>query len=219
MKTITIDSSTVWKSLPWAQIKEKIFVIQQKLYESSKECNQKEVEKLQNYILDSSDSKIFAVQTVVNYISKYYNKRKYNFNDEDKLFIYESLLESNICCTKIQCIIEQIKQYLVYLCLKPEWEARFEPTYQIKVRKVLYHQNTLYQWRSNSNLNLNNLLKKIKEKFLNFYTYYYPLTNSKNINILIILINNLIFRWIKKNKKMLLINPKNKIYAYLLSNL
>lgn len=440
MKTIILDYSTIWKSLPWSQIEEKIFILQQKIYESSKECNQKEVQKLQNYILNSSDSKIFVIQKVVDYISKYYikyNKEKYNFNDEDKFLVYKSLFENKICSNEVQFVIEQIKQYLVYLCIKPEWEARFEPIYKFnvnskkqyyflyrlskfllknlkyqsqkidiyplksqliskytdlkylickihaipsisyylqywlnnqyiletlnnnrlvekwtdytisnfhqliyrimcngidwyntnyfqniaafysfikyldvfidtnnsiwicvkntllmrayiyninqvyyaigvknillntdniyknkqkilvseylinyseinhiflfhdydnsiiqidkniykyfvrQVRDILYHQNFLGKWRSNGSLNLIKLLKKIKEKFLDFSLYYYPLINLENVNFLITLIDDLIFRWIKKNNKALLQFHENqkKIHLYLLSNL
>nr|YP_009295697.1 putative group II intron reverse transcriptase/maturase protein [Mastocarpus papillatus]AOL58181.1 putative group II intron reverse transcriptase/maturase protein [Mastocarpus papillatus] len=425
MKTINIDSSTIWKSLPWYQIEEKVFILQQKLYEYSKKCDRKKVEKLQNYILNSSDSRVFAIQIITNNISDHYirhSQEKYNCTDKDKFVIYKSLFENSISCLKVQFIVEQIKQYLAYLCLRPEWEARFEPIYKLSInrkkqyyllyrlskfllknleaeskqifnycliskvtskfidlkylidkiqpipcilynlqnwlsnqyninaldnnifieqsssgiisvlyellylimyngvewysinslcikhlyvvisykdgfwissknklkeliycfnlvncslglkvenykmdlfnirylksvflftnylikynknnsitrsnidenvilqtnyntyksfirniRKVLYHQNILNRWRSNSNLNLMKLLTKIKNILSKFYAYHYPVINSKNINTLVVFIEQLIFRWMKKNKIKLLTNYKEKKYLY-----
>lgn len=398
MKSITIDSYTDWTSLPWTQIQEKIFIIQQHIYNYSKECNQKKVHELQNYILNSSDSKIFAIQTITDSIAKYYitySQENYNFNDKHKFLIYESLFKKNISYKESFFISEQIKQYLVYLCLKPEWEARFEPAdrltlnnskqyyslyrlsrfilknktgklksikkycftskitakcidikylvskiqpvtsilhylqnwlsnryiienlnnkiylnntidnlhqllyrimycgfgwynttlfnhnsfhifadsnynvriysanflnklavkniinlvnysigiryhhsyicnerfsqtlylfsnyltnyykknkssiyispfvyryFKIQVKQILYHRNFLQKWRSNNHLQLKYILKKIKNKIINFYLYYYPLINKLNVNNLMISLEDIIFRWTKKNK-------------------
>lgn len=415
MQSIRIDSSTDWKSLPWTQIQEKIFIVQQHIYNYSKECNQKKIHELQNYILNSSDLKIFAIQAITDGIAKYYikyNQEHYNFNDKHKFLIYESLFRNSISFKDSFFISEQIKQYLVYLCLKPEWEARFEPTdrftlnnskqyyslyrlsrfilknragklkslknycftstittkcidiqylvskiqpvtsifhylrhwlsnryiidnlknriylnntinnlhqllyrimycgfgwyninllnhnsfyifadnncniriysinflnkltfknimsivnyslgikycqlhvcnkklsktlylfsnylinyykksksiiyispfvykyFKIQVRQILYHQNSLYKWRLNNHLQLKYILKKIRNEMINFYLYYYPLINKRNVSSLMMSLEDIMFRWIKKNKNKihtLTIYKKTK-YLYL----
>nr|QOS04635.1 putative group II intron reverse transcriptase/maturase protein [Sarcopeltis skottsbergii] len=418
MKSITIDSSMDWKSLPWTQIQEKIFIIQQEIYNYSKECNQKKIHRLQNYILNSSDSKIFAIQAVIDDITKYYiiySQENYNLNDQNKFLIYKSLFKNNYLCKELFLIKEQIKQYLVYLCLKPEWEARFEPEnkcnlnkskqyyflyrlsrfilkdkieklkylknyyfiskittkcidikyliskiqpitsilnylqiwlsnryvvetlnntiyldskinnlhqllyhimycgfgwhntifldhnnfcmvldsncniriystsflnqlhckniislinyvlgikyypldicnkklsetqylfsnylinhykekryiiyispciykyFKKQVRQILYHQNYLYKWKPNRHLYINNILNTIKNRFIDFYLYYYPLINKRNISDLIMSLEDIIFRWIKKNKNQIqtLIIYKRAKYLYLDKN-
>lgn len=138
MSLIIINSDTRWSSLPWTQINEKIYVIQRKVYQYSRDCNKKNLHRLQNYIINSSDAKVLAVQKVLDSIEQYYlinNQEKYIFNDMDKLLIYENLSSKILYNTRFDLILDKIKQYLIYLCISPEWEAKLEPTYKLGSHK------------------------------------------------------------------------------------
>nr|WCH55509.1 hypothetical protein [Hypnea pseudomusciformis] len=134
MTKIILNSLVSWKSLPWIKISQRIFIIQQKVYKFSRRCNQYKVHKLQDYIMNSSDIKLFAIQKIINNINKYYNnysKTKYRIKDIEKLYIYINLFYFQKCKQSLKIILEYIKQYLVYICLKPEWEAKLEPAYKL----------------------------------------------------------------------------------------
>nr|WCH56103.1 hypothetical protein [Calliblepharis sp.] len=139
MICIILNSSISWKSLPWKAVNQRIFILQEKIYKYAQRCNQYKVHKFQNYILNSSDIKIIAIQKVTNNINNYYhfyNKEKYLIKDIDKLYIYQHLFSTQKYSKKIEVVINYIKQYIVYLCIKPEWEARFEPIYKFQLHKL-----------------------------------------------------------------------------------
>nr|QVY58308.1 hypothetical protein [Kappaphycus striatus] len=140
---MTVFKLKTWRSLPWHKINNRVFALQEKIYKFSEQCNQESVYKLQDYMLNSSDMQLFAIQHMYSKIKQYYilrNKERYNLEDYDKRNIYNSLISCRKDYRKNQVIVKNIKQYLVYLCLKPEWEARFEPMYKFNVNdQKKYH--------------------------------------------------------------------------------
>nr|QVY58104.1 putative group II intron reverse transcriptase/maturase protein [Eucheuma denticulatum] len=133
MKVLQISS---WKLLPWQKINNRVFALQEKIYRFSAQCNQENVYKLQDYMLNSSDIKLFAIQNTYKQIKQYYilrDKEQYILEDYDKKNIYTYLIGNERDGRNKQTIIRNIKQYLVYLCLKPEWEARFEPMHKFNI--------------------------------------------------------------------------------------
>lgn len=195
MKLITLNSLTLWKSLPWKKINQRIFTLQERIYIFAQQCNKNNVCKIQNYILNSSDAKILAIQEICKNVSKYYmyyHKEKYSIKDVDKLHLYNYLFTNQTYLQKEPLIITHVKQYLIYLCLKPEWEARLEPTYKFNIKnrsecyfiyklsnffanscsfksnkKLLYSlsQNTI-----NKYIDINNFVSKVQS--LPFICYY-----------------------------------------------
>nr|QCI07152.1 hypothetical protein [Hypnea pannosa] len=134
MNNIILNSSVSWKLLPWIKISQKIFILQQKVYKFSRRCNQHKVYQFQDYMINSSDVKLFIIQKTINNINKYYNnynKKKYKVKDKIKFYIYKNLYNIQKYKKSIKIILEYIKQYLIYVCIKPEWEARFEPIYKL----------------------------------------------------------------------------------------
>ncbi|MGH0934173.1 reverse transcriptase N-terminal domain-containing protein [Bacillus mycoides] len=178
MKFVTIKSVTSWKSLPWNSINQRIFALQEKIYIFSKQCKQKEVQKIQNSILSSSDAKILAIQIISRNFSKYYindSKEKYYIKDIDKFYIYSCLFTNKIYSQKEQILIQYIKQYLIYLCLKPEWEARLEPLYKFNISNtnesyLLYKLSNFFfkkcKLKSSKKL-IYSLNKKLINKYIN----------------------------------------------------
>jgi len=135
-----INNFSDWKSLPWNKINEKIFLLQKKIYKASEECDQKKVYKIQNYLINCSEVKLIAIEYVCKSIINYYinyNKERYYINDKEKESIFNYLLKKeNILHDNIRYILEKINQYILYLCIKPEWEAKFEPVFQSSIYKI-----------------------------------------------------------------------------------
>nr|YP_010903255.1 hypothetical protein REP76_pgp122 [Hypnea cornuta]WCH55708.1 hypothetical protein [Hypnea cornuta] len=130
MTEIILNSLVPWRLLPWIKISQRIFILQQKVYKLSRRCDQYKVHKFQDYIMSSSDIKLFSIQKIINNINKYYNdynKEKYKIKDMEKLYMYINLFSIQKFEKSIKIILEYVKQYLIYICLKPEWEARLEP--------------------------------------------------------------------------------------------
>nr|QCI06120.1 hypothetical protein [Dicranema revolutum] len=185
-QTINLDCLLLWQSLPWQKISQRIFILQERMYKLSKQCNQYYVYKIQDYILNCSDAKLLAIQVISNSLNQYYvnnDKEKYQVHHIDKLYIYKYFYHDTACSQKYKIIIEYIKQYLVYLSINPEWKARLEPVYKFNAsdntschfiyrisnffsknysyKSSLQCINPLSTYLSNKYINLNYLLKRM----------------------------------------------------------
>nr|AOM64536.1 hypothetical protein Riqu_057 [Riquetophycus sp.] len=128
-----INSIIDWNDINWDIIKLRLYRIQQRIYKASRECDKEGIHKFQQIIMKSNDIKLLAIYKVYIYIYKYYlnySKEKYNANNQDKTIVYNFLCENYIFDSKIENIFEQVQEYIVYLCIKPEWEAKLEPIYK-----------------------------------------------------------------------------------------
>lgn len=127
-----------WRYTDWQKIILKLHKIQKKIYKASKEYDKKNVYKLQQAIMNSYDIKLLAVHKVTMNMSEYYLNyfsEKYNFNDNDKTIVYSSLCQNCIIDNKIINVLEKVKEYIIYLCIKPEWEAKIEPLFKSSIFK------------------------------------------------------------------------------------
>nr|QVY57899.1 hypothetical protein [Betaphycus gelatinus] len=192
---MTVLKMSSWKSLPWQKINNRVFTLQEKVYKFSAQCKQQSVYKLQDYMLNSSDMKLFAIQSIYNKIKQYYilaDQEKYNVEDCDKQAVYSYLVNGKQDNEKNQIIIKNIKQYLVYLCLKPEWNARFEPMYKFNINDqqkyyfiyrlsnfLLNYANENQEALSIQNYSLNS--QKIN-KFINIYSLSYRMQTLPSIS-------------------------------------
>nr|QCI04744.1 hypothetical protein [Bornetia secundiflora] len=127
-----------WISLPWQNIYLRILVIQRKICQSTKQYNKNNLYKLQKYLLNCNEAKILSVHKITEALSKYCNHYLYNkkirINDKQKYLLLQLLLGDKIeSSINIHVLLEQIKQYLVYLCIQPEWRAKLDFKYQHKV--------------------------------------------------------------------------------------
>ena len=124
-----ISHITNWNNLPWGKIRERVCELQKHIYQAAKECNLYKTFKLQQHFLQSSDAKIIAIQEISNYILEYYSSytnQTYYLNNSDKFIIYQSLFNNCIDNTNLKIIIEKVKEYIRYMCLEPEWKAKFK---------------------------------------------------------------------------------------------
>nr|UAT97135.1 hypothetical protein Ahn.pli.UK.pt_236 [Ahnfeltia plicata] len=130
MEYFNISNSITWQNLPWNKINEKLFNLQRRIYKASQRCDYTIVHKLQNYLIDCDYIKMIAIQNVSENLNKYYlvyDEEKYLINNQEKFTILQQLnCKKN---TSSQFFKDKVKQYLVYLCLQPEWTAKLEPLY------------------------------------------------------------------------------------------
>nr|YP_010197365.1 hypothetical protein LK222_pgp124 [Gracilaria domingensis]UAD85372.1 hypothetical protein [Gracilaria domingensis] len=131
MTSYILDTRTKWKYLPWDQIKQRVFVLKYKIYQASKICDKNLIYKAQNNLINSNETKIIAIQYICKSIKDTYinwNKENYNILDVDKTHIFCLLFDCqplNKMYTSFRDIIQKIEQYIIYLCLEAEWNAKF----------------------------------------------------------------------------------------------
>nr|YP_010904052.1 hypothetical protein REQ00_pgp122 [Caulacanthus ustulatus]WCH57303.1 hypothetical protein [Caulacanthus ustulatus] len=133
MTSFTINSLMTWKSLPWKKINQRIFTLQEKIYKFSKQCDQKSVYEIQVCLLNSSDAKLLAIEEICSNLNYYYThkqKKIYKIEDSDKWYIYKYLFHNTKNTLLQEYFFEYIRQYLIYLSIKPEWNAKSEPVYK-----------------------------------------------------------------------------------------
>lgn len=185
-----LNINTSWKNLPWKKILFRILIIQKKIFQATKQYNLKKIYILQKYLLNSNEVKILSIENILNHSYFYcniYGKKKYNITDEVKFNIFKYLFNiQTIKKTKFYLMIEQIKQYIIYLCIKPEWDAKFTyywNNYQISNR---YHS---IKYILNNPFNLKYIFTKYlvnKMQALSYihYSIKYWLNNNYCINLL-----------------------------------
>lgn len=182
-----INQNAKWEFFPWQKINTRIILIQRKIFEASSQYNLKMLSQAQNYLVNSNEVKLVAIDTILFRINKYYkfhNNEKYSYTDDDKFYILRNLFnEKEHLKTKIKFIIEKIKEYIIYLCIQPEWKARFINYLKYtKQKKNKISQDKYYQ-----NINIDSISK---EKFSRFNIF------EKNLNR-VPYINEYINYWMK----------------------
>nr|YP_009293654.1 hypothetical protein Rhodyp_058 [Rhodymenia pseudopalmata]AOM64336.1 hypothetical protein Rhodyp_058 [Rhodymenia pseudopalmata] len=115
------------------RLKHVFLCCKKKIYEASKSCQTQKLCKLQNALLNSNEIKVMAIEIVCESVFKYYyvyNAKKYIFSRKLKFFLLSHLFDEYINKdVAIKSLLEKIKQYIVYLCIQPEWESRYEPMF------------------------------------------------------------------------------------------
>jgi len=164
-----LNQNISWKNLPWRRIHIRVIMIAKHIFIASKKHNLQFVYKLQNYILNSNEAKIFLLSKFLSQFTSNkcnYTKAKYSISSLDKFEILQFLSVKNIQLSLTKAnIIEQIKQHLVYLSIKPAWQARLAKCSDRFIHKLL--SNTL----TNTNLLYNHLLIRDVIKKLKSYNY------------------------------------------------
>jgi len=199
---LNIDSS--WKHFPWKKISTRVVLLQKKIFEAARKNNKLQIYKIQNYLLNCNEAKIFAIENIINSINNYYdfyNEEKYICSDEEKFIIFKYIFsiysQVKILKSKVLIIIEKIKQYLIYLCLQPEWQARFN--YNIVLQNKYFTRNPISNFylievcniniKYYSNFNFNHLIDKLKslpyiQKHIQFWFQNRYFTKKKSFCLL-----------------------------------
>lgn len=210
-----LNSTSSWNNLPWKKIYFKILVLKKKIFQATKQYNFKEVYKIQKYLLNSNEAKLFAIENVLK------KNNLYNIEDKEKFFIFKYLyyLDNNKNI-KIYLFIEQIKQYLIYLCIDPEWQAKsvvYLYKIDLKKKNTFFYYIDQYIFNNNYNIKYTStkfLINKIKSSRYIHNTIKYWLYNNYYIN----LINT--FNIVYKNKDLdYFIYKKNILINKYFSNL
>nr|AOM68143.2 maturase [Rhodochaete parvula]ARO91256.1 putative reverse transcriptase/maturase [Rhodochaete parvula] len=125
-----------WQLLPWKKVEKFISLVQQKIYKATLQSDYKSLYELQYFLSNSYAIKLFAVKQITE--NKYYTSAssiKINvLNSLQKLNIASTLDLSYYQCDKFQeelnielkLIHDKSLELVLYLCLKPEWEAKFK---------------------------------------------------------------------------------------------
>lgn len=206
---------TDWKVLPWKKIYTRIQIIQTKIYKAAKQNNLQYIFILQKYLLNSNEAKILAIKNIIDNIyifSKYKKKIKLFIHNKNKFKIFLSLYNYKLNNNKFDYILKQIKDYLIYLCIKPECEAKFIFSFYenktINIFKYLNDINTYF-----FKFTLNN-----KDIILQYMINNIQLLNNINYKYYEIIVNNIRSHLINNNDfiKHILINRFNYLNDFFL---
>nr|YP_010196343.1 hypothetical protein LKZ37_pgp125 [Gracilaria cearensis]UAD83740.1 hypothetical protein [Gracilaria cearensis] len=168
MTIYILDKKTKWKCLPWDQIEQRVFVLKHKIYQASKICDKNLIYKAQNNLVNSNEAKIMAIQYICTSIKDTYinwNKENYNILDVHKAHIFCLLFgrkQLNKIYASFQTVIEKIEQYIIYLCLESEWNAKFTSVFDTSI--------------------YNHISYRIEEKKMISYNYMYDMQDTRLMN-------------------------------------
>nr|YP_009392871.1 hypothetical protein [Caloglossa intermedia]ARW61433.1 hypothetical protein [Caloglossa intermedia] len=179
--TYNLNIETSWSSLPWKKIYTKITAVQQKIYKAAKRCEFSKMYRLQEYLLNTNECKIVSINSTVEKIHAFYflqYKKNLSISNKEKFQIFKNLYSSKINCNKnIFFLIEEIKRYITYLSIKPEYLAKFVYTYSC-YKKILKNKSLNY-----TNFFFNRYkkiakTKKLDKKLLKIDCYKYKYSNE-----------------------------------------
>ncbi len=166
----------LWTNFSWDKIYTRILLIQKKIFKATKEYNKNKIYKLQKYLLNSNEVKLLSIDHIVKSIEAYYgnNKNITIINNQQKLYLVKLLFYPYLySSSNLYFIIQQIHKYIIYLCIKPEWEAKLDfkfkqafNFYLYMILKIKYIQNiSIYNYLSFRNEKMN--YNFIDNKFIN----------------------------------------------------
>nr|YP_009369942.1 putative reverse transcriptase/maturase [Boldia erythrosiphon]ARO90630.1 putative reverse transcriptase/maturase [Boldia erythrosiphon] len=124
-----------WYSLPWIKIEKFVFNFQKQIYRFSIDNDTNNIHALQVLLSQSYEIKLLAVKKAIE--NKRKNKVIFNrlnsFNSKQKLELAHNLgLQFSLDNTEFDngsgfnLIKQEATDIIIYLCLQPEWEAKFE---------------------------------------------------------------------------------------------
>nr|QCI07799.1 hypothetical protein [Pleonosporium borreri] len=118
----------LWTNFPWNKIHTRILLIQKKIFQATKEYNKNKIYKLQKYLLNSNEVKLLSIDHIVKTIESYYSDNNITLiNNQQKYLLYKLLFDAHLYSSNnLYFIIQQIRKYIIYLCIKPEWEAKLD---------------------------------------------------------------------------------------------
>jgi len=199
-----LNSIFYWQLLPWKKINTRILLIQQKIFNAAKEYNCSRLHRIQNYLLNSDELKLIAINKVINSLSEYsqfYNNRDYYFNDQEKLSIFTAIFTNiknqyNKPC-KTSLIIEKVREYMIYLCIEMEWKAKYDNlNHSLIIKKSniqIKNYNVVYSETELNALNVRNKLQSLP--YINIFIKYWlenlSYTYCKYLSPLLLLLNKI----------------------------
>nr|YP_009257515.1 hypothetical protein [Coeloseira compressa]ANH09598.1 hypothetical protein [Coeloseira compressa] len=188
MNYYALQKNNPWINSSQELINARIFVLQQKIFQASQSCKKQDMYKWQNILLNSKELRIEAVNTMCKLLRQEYikhNSKQYFISDKLRFFLFKNLFNYYAKNSAVKNLLNRINQYLIYACLKPEWEAKTEPVlisnfsifftnaYQTKYTDFLFQYNLKNSAQTNN-------WKTIKCQVLYKYLSINLLTNKLN---------------------------------------
>nr|YP_009397214.1 hypothetical protein [Thuretia quercifolia]ARW66400.1 hypothetical protein [Thuretia quercifolia] len=214
-----LNINTNWNNLPWKYIFNRILIIQKKIYKSAKNCNFKDVLKLQQYLINSNEAKIVSIKYITEQLYFHYTYRsnaQYIIADKKKYKIFKFLFTYNKDIL-YELLIRMVEKYLIYLCLEPELKSKYPIFIYESNSNYFYYLSNLYKielLKFNSKVNIKckliiNTVKKIKRlKYISkyfgyklYFSFYSSFINYQKI-------------WSCYSKQKLFINKSNYLNIY-----
>lgn len=162
-------NSILYAKYGWVKIKKIVLSFQQKIYKASRKCDIHQVHVLQSVLLHAKSTRLLATQIIIKQLEKQYwlcARKKSIISSVYKLMFLGQLLRKNELHKKNSIffvISEKIKQYVVFLVLRPEWHNKLEFFLRMESGKV-YSQ-------------------EIKTRLSSFFTDYSSIRSYKNCSI------------------------------------
>nr|UNJ16428.1 putative reverse transcriptase/maturase [Boldiaceae sp.] len=154
-KSLNLDNLRFldWYSMPWTKIEKFVFNLQNQIYKYSISNDIDNMHEFQLLLLRSYASKLLAVKKSIE--NKKKNKVIFNrlnsFNSNQKLELahaldLEFILKNQVVeeDNGLNLIKQEASEVIIYLCLQPEWAAKFELNHYsfslaVPIRKIIAH--------------------------------------------------------------------------------
>nr|YP_009399288.1 hypothetical protein [Kapraunia schneideri]ARW68894.1 hypothetical protein [Kapraunia schneideri] len=216
----TVDKTKILKfKLDWNKILLRVEMLLNQIFIATKQHNLNRIHVIQNYMINSSEVKIFILQHIIPelYNLYYFNKNKfYLYNKEYDISELQILLKTQEKTSKTFTILKLIvKQNLVYICTKPVFDARSTTSFRIdrnmykfnfshdlyciknkyikrKLSMPSYLKSIIYKSIDDiSYIDLSKFYKSRYNKNLDNYKYLYYIDYIENINFLVEIVNKI----------------------------
>nr|WGH12932.1 hypothetical protein [Echinothamnion sp.] len=164
----SINTFTFWENLPWQKISLRILMITKQIYIAMKKYELIYVYQLQKYLINCHESKIILINKLLYNLKIYYNNStevKLLIKKINKLdLLYLLLIKTSL---SYNSFVEQIKQSLIYISLKPVCVAKITKSLEkfIDIKQFNYLLNSYKQ------IDNKYFLTKIVIKKLGCYNY------------------------------------------------
>lgn len=153
------NSNNIW----WKKIHLRVYMLMKLILLETKKHNLQNVYKLQNYLINSIEAKIFLLSVTIPriyYIHYNNTKSKLNRTNKNKESVVNDLhkiiayyANKDLTCKTIN---KYIKQNLVYICIQPVWKAKLVKN----LNNYSYIRNIYNKYYQNSFFLVNKYFKK-----------------------------------------------------------
>nr|YP_009396587.1 hypothetical protein [Vertebrata australis]ARW65773.1 hypothetical protein [Vertebrata australis] len=123
-----LDIKTSWKTFCWSKIYLRILMLVKQIFIETKKHNLNKIYRLQNYLINSNELKIFELNKIISKIYFFYykvEKKKCIVTSQIKLNLINNIFNINIIKSEDYVLIKkQLKENLIFACIKPVYQAR-----------------------------------------------------------------------------------------------
>nr|YP_009395568.1 hypothetical protein [Vertebrata isogona]ARW64500.1 hypothetical protein [Vertebrata isogona] len=165
-KKYLFHAKSCWQNFSWNKIHLRIFMLVKQILIETKKHNLNNVYKLQNYLINSNELKIFELNKIMSKVYFFYykkEKKKHINTNKFKLELINNIFDVNTLKTEDFTLIKKkLKENLIYACIKPVYQARstkFINKYKNLSNLDCYINNNKYYYYSSNKF----MIKKLKQ--------------------------------------------------------